>query len=581
MEVKQLIIEEFHSDEVEKIIDLLLDNLAIITVIVGADEYLYQSDVDLCRRIVALNLENIKDLEYINVGEGSYLAYKLKVREDTCLYYGISQLRTIPTYVRNILIQKWESSLQFDTPVKIELLGCTVETTNSQIVKYVQNAIYRKHIIDKNRYSEFTKSGSYMGSKKRLSGFVLESSIPFINSNTTIVDLMCGSGAISNTFAMVGDVISSDAQKSCQLLAYVQGNGYTKEHATKVILELSNKYRENLFELQNRYATQLQWEDALFHMDTADVDNLYEEYINFCKSTQLYSNFCTEDDIISNVIERKKDHFEFPYCLFTLYYANIFFGLSQCMELDSIRYAIDGLGNDTDKMWALGILIIVTSVVSTTYGGHFAQPIQVTKNNLINVLRERQRSVWLEFNARFLAIAEASESIIGKIRTISGPWENAINQVKKLFDTDNLLIYLDAPYKREEYSRYYHVLETMALYDYPSSEGKGHMRSKKMGERFKTVFATRTNLRIEDEFVKIISEILNSQYVCLWSYSNNGAVSIVNVVNRILEIHNCDIFIYGTRYKHSMQGPKTKRKKSNSSKLQVIEYCIAFKLKGV
>lgn len=80
------------------------------------------------------------------------------------------------------------------------------------------------------------------------------------------------------------------------------------------------------------------------------------------------------------------------------------------------------------------------------------------------------------------------------IRTIDGPWKQALERMKP-FVSLNSLVYLDAPYKRNEYSRYYHVLETMVKYDYPSSENKGHISSKSKGERFATEFFTKKQTR--------------------------------------------------------------------------------------
>jgi adenine-specific DNA-methyltransferase len=48
-----------------------------------------------------------------------------------------------------------------------------------------------------------------------------------------------------------------------------------------------------------------------------------------------------------------------------------------------------------------------------------------------------------------------------------------------------LVIYGDPPYSRAQYSRYYHVLESLVLYDYPVITGKGRYRRG----RFETDFS--------------------------------------------------------------------------------------------
>lgn len=96
----------------------------------------------------------------------------------------------------------------------------------------------------------------------------------------------------------------------------------------------------------------------------------------------------------------------------------------------------------------------------------------------------------LEFSKRFLSLGEQSEKCSHEIKMVDGPWKAALEKIGRLDLTDSV-VYLDAPYKREEYSRYYHALETMVKYDYPSSENKGHICSKSKGERFATEFFTK------------------------------------------------------------------------------------------
>ena len=59
--------------------------------------------------------------------------------------------------------------------------------------------------------------------------------------------------------------------------------------------------------------------------------------------------------------------------------------------------------------------------------------------------------------------------------------------------------------KEKKYSRYYHLLETLVRYDYPESEGKGHISSKKAGERFSSEFFSKTKRQNRTSF---------REYVC-------------------------------------------------------------------
>ena len=265
----------------------------------------------------------------------------------------------------------------------------------------------------------------------------------------------------------------------------------------------------------------------------------------------------------------KEDNKRFPYRLFTSYFSNVFFGLSQCIQLDSLRYAVDQLTGE-DKEWALGALIVTAYQVASIHAGHFAQPKSVTKGNIKDILTIRQRSAFHEFSKRFMCLASASAECPNAINLIDGPWRNALADFPSQNNTQrNTVVYLDAPYKRDEYSRYYHVLETLTRYDYPSSENNGRLRSKKAGERFSTEFFTKNATSVEDSFYSIITMILSKKMVCVWSYSDNGIASIMKVIDRVKRETSCKVKLFGIPYHHNSQ-------RQASKKLEVMEYCIIF-----
>lgn len=129
-------------------------------------------------------------------------------------------------------------------------------------------------------------------------------------------------------------------------------------------------------------------------------------------------------------------------------------------------------------------------------------------------------------------------------------------------------IYIDPPYKREEYSRYYHVLETAVKYSYPSCEGIGKMPSKKNGERFRSEFFTRNIEKTTQCIVQLILNILERNWICAWSYADSGNASIVNTIREVCEISQCSVRSYAVPYRHQSQGGKSPK--------MVTEYLVLF-----
>ena len=104
-------------------------------------------------------------------------------------------------------------------------------------------------------------------------------------------------------------------------------------------------------------------------------------------------------------------------------------------------------------------------------------------------------------------------------------------------------------------------------YDYPSSEFKGRIRSKKGGERFSTEFFTKTSSKVDKIFIEIITKTLMAGMTCVWSYSDNGVASVIDVIDQVRDLVPCKIHLYGIPYQHQTQ-------RRESHKLSVTEYCI-------
>jgi adenine-specific DNA-methyltransferase len=78
------------------------------------------------------------------------------------------------------------------------------------------------------------------------------------------------------------------------------------------------------------------------------------------------------------------------------------------------------------------------------------------------------------------------------------------------------VIYADPPYSRAQYSRYYHLLETLVLYDYPEVTGKGRYRAG----RFTTDFSQRS--KVVDAMKAFIGAAARTKSPLYLSYPRNG-----------------------------------------------------------
>lgn len=384
---------------------------------------------------------------------------------------------------------------------------------------------------------DFANSAYYLGSKRRLGPFLSESLHCFAPDAEAVVDLMCGSGAASGAFSRHVPVVASDAQSFSLLLARVQGGGMTPDRADAILREVLVGARPHLSEVQALAAAAISAEQAWLHGPGDPEASL--------AAAAAFPTYRSDDppgragggwDPAALVAQRRSDPAAYPYVLFLAYFANRFVGVRQATEIDSLRYAIDGLSG-LDREWALGALVVSVSAVATTYAGHFAQPLvngrSLSDRVFRQLLRKRPMSVVREFEARLRSLAAASADVRHTVTPIPGPWRNGLAASAAALDGRRPVVYVDPPYTREEYSRYYHVLETLVDYRYPFAVGPGRVPGKGPGGRFASEFFTRSPSRMISSLAAVIAEPLSRGWPVMWSYGNSAAVDATDVLGAV------------------------------------------------
>ena len=71
----------------------------------------------------------------------------------------------------------------------------------------------------------------------------------------------------------------------------------------------------------------------------------------------------------------------------------------------------------------------------------------------------------------FIKVEQADKKGLHEAEVHNGTIEDLINSIS------GDILYLDPPYTQNQYSVQYHLLETIAKYDYPKIKGKGGLRN--------------------------------------------------------------------------------------------------------
>lgn len=353
---------------------------------------------------------------------------------------------------------------------------------------------------------------SYMGTKRYLAPRVAElvsncRSGPFL-------DLFAGTCALATCVGASRSIWSNDTQVFASEVAraLTQSKGLPIRSADSADV-LYSDYHRNYSALQKRWRNWSEKEEAL--LANGDVESI-REFESRIPNVRDDQNLNTERKRLA----RKPD--TFPYRLFSMSYAGAYFGVRQSWQIDSIRYAIDksyesGKLSDSNHRWLL-LALCQSMARSSTTTGHFAQCQTINSNNRKRYIKNRSQSVWVTM---LDALDEFRPIGASKWRTGNRVFcrdASSLLQYLKRRNESPAVIYADPPYTRDQYSRYYHLYETLLLYDYPDSEGVGRYRP----DRFTSDFSLKQKFIPAFQLLAKRAAALSSELIV--SYPENGLI---------------------------------------------------------
>lgn len=438
--------------------------------------------------------------------------------------------------------------------------GLTLDGCSEADLARIREVTLISDSVAAGRSDDFAGSASYMGSKKELLPFIFAGISGWAPDTSTFVDLMTGSGIVAGRAAAQWHTIASDSQLFARQLARAQSAGMTTTRATQVMDQIRAHFVINDEVLRPVVAPLLERELDLLH-SPIPAKELAPKYAQFVSDTPRYPDGggIFNWDPVTTVQAHQQGEGEWAgagSCLMTAYYANVYVGVEQAVQIDNLRFAIAQLEDSKDRDFGLAALLVAVSQVASAYGGHFAQPWATpervaTAAGFSATLKRRTRSVFHEFEARLYALASRSSTVEHEVVLVDGPWQSAVETIRDLRPSGPITVYLDAPYKRDEYSRYYHVLETIAAYNYPDIPLGDLLPARGVaGGRFASEFSTRSSSKVADRLAEVINAALDNGWRVAWSYSSEGDTSIYEVLRRVSShVSRCSAISAPYRYR--------------------------------
>lgn len=350
----------------------------------------------------------------------------------------------------------------------------------------------------------------YMGTKRHMADHVRDA-IAALGQDGRVVDLFSGMGSVAESLRDTASVITNDAMSFTAALSRARFTGATRaSSALDVRDRLAPAYESRRAALEARYARELADEqDAL----DGDRDAL-TAYMN---SAQHVGNSTQKRRSARAAAEAGgAEHYE----LASLYFGAGYLSLRQAIELDAIRAAIDGDDVHVERDWLIGSWIAGASVLLNA-PGHTAQFLRPNSNSAhARIVRTWRRSMWDEFVGALDDVTQVGEESWRANNTVY------VGDALDLISAGELqkigVVYADPPYTRDQYSRYYHVYETLYRYDYPDSSGAGRNRS----DRFTTGFSLKS--AVVASFNDLCRNVARMRVPLVISYPSAGLLSQAN-----------------------------------------------------
>lgn len=376
-----------------------------------------------------------------------------------------------------------------------------------------------------------------MGSKSKIMGFVLNG-INQVRDDRPICDLFAGSASLSGAIGQQATVVSNDIQSYSGLLADTYNRAYrdqttpNADHLLALASAISKRRKRKVVVDYNS--------DMTF-----ETFNEYEE---------LQKALLTQD-------------FDYKWHLFAKNYSGTWWSYEQCLWIDAIREVAEGFRSNPIYPAIMSSLMFAMAYASQGTG-HYAQYRDAkTHSSYKDILIYRKRSIGQYFKRKYQDIL----SYIPDRPVIIPHQSTALDFKDCLKRFEGGTVYADPPYCFVHYSRFYHTLETLVLYDFPKLQiqrGKV-VKGRYREERHQSPFCIQS--QVCGAFEDLFEGVKSSGSSLVLSYSNTGMISLdelLSIGEKVLP--NRKIVVLTIDHEHMTMGRKEDRQRSVKEGLLLV-----------
>lgn len=368
----------------------------------------------------------------------------------------------------------------------------------------------------------------YMGSKSKILDFIIEGINSIGVKNNTVLDLFAGSASLSGAIGNQTNFVSNDIQNYSRVLSQTYLYSLAHENLPS-ISDITQKINEIV--LKN-----IQKELIFDYKKFDDLESFNN--IELQQRNLIHTNFSNE------------------YHLFTKNYSGTWWSYEQCVWIDAAReVANDYIGS---KLYPFILSALMYAMAYASQGtGHYAQYRDAkTQKSLKDISIYRKKSVEQIFTRKLtelISYGQANKEIF-----TNEQW--SLDYKDALLNFNEGTVYADPPYCFVHYSRFYHILETLVLYDYPEIQTKKDelVKGRYRKDRHQSPFSIKS--QVESAFIDMFKLVESNNSNLILSYSNTGMIGLEELSEIATSIWSSNrIEILTTNHQHMTLGRQGKR----------------------
>lgn len=345
----------------------------------------------------------------------------------------------------------------------------------------------------------------YMGTKRHLAPHV-RAALLDVADGRPVLDLFCGMGSVAEALASDVPVIVNDFLRFTSVFSRARFLNAKRTDTGTAMRRLIPPYLEHRERLRKGFVRRLADEARHMGAGPEGLADWMRRAPHAGRSAHYRQAAAVADR--ANGADR--------YQMITRYYSAGYFSTAQAIDLDAIRWAIDCRPSVGSRSWLLAAWLQAASAIINA-PGHSAQFLKPNdRAAYVRIDRYWRRSAWEAFVTALAAIQPVGTTSWRSTNRVRN--SEALNLLARLDQTDVGAVYADPPYTRDQYSRFYHLFESMYRYDFPTSKGEG--RTPTPASMRSSSFSQANSVR--DAFESLFVGVAQLGCPLVLSYPSNG-----------------------------------------------------------